>query len=242
MFQESALTHTRHGIGSSKAIFRSAYWLSPLSLVVLLSFTSEPAYAENDKTQTAIAFLKEACVASGRRLEVKASGNGSFKLKKLWDTGGGAEVTVNKVDQSGFVSGVNAEGQASEMRACMQPYMKQIIDAILNSPSTNENATWVFIQRIEQSLTTNNHNCEHNCRNEPTRTGYSISLSAPSAPDNHPRLLRNPQLRCATGPCVFSKITVNPSVMPDGTQARASFDVWSLPTTWVLAADYYEFK
>jgi hypothetical protein len=213
-------------------------------LVALVVAAAAPVEAQqSDKVQVAIGFLREACVTSGRRLEIKGDVGGALTLKKLWDANVGASVTVDKIDQSGFVSGVNAEGQASEMRVCMQPYIKQILDVILGTPNPNPNASWILVQRIEQSITTGNHNCEHNCRNEPTRTGYTVTLSAPGAPDNHPRMLREPQLRCATGPCGgWNAVTVQPAVMPDGLQARASFDVWSLPTTWILSANYYEFK
>lgn len=101
-------------------------------------------------------------------------------------------------------------------------------------PQPPADPAWRKVGEDSKALTTGNHNCEFNCRGEPTRTGYSISLSVTG--DN--KRLANPRLSCVAGPCGgWREVTVPPKVSADGKTATASFDVWSLPTTWVLAAD-----
>ncbi len=82
------------------------------------------------------------------------------------------------------------------------------------------------------SKTTGNHHCFFNCKGEPTRTNYTLDLAA----SNGARL-RNPQLRCAAGPCEGWNAVLSVRLENAGRAAHASWDVWTKPTTWELAAE-----
>jgi hypothetical protein len=82
------------------------------------------------------------------------------------------------------------------------------------------------------SKTTGNHHCSFNCKGEPTRTNYTLDLAASDA-----TRLRNPQLRCVAGPCEGWNAVLSVRLETDGRVAHASWDVWTMPTTWELAAE-----
>lgn len=96
--------------------------------------------------------------------------------------------------------------------------------------------------RVESTLMgTENHHCESDCRGEPTRTNYEIDLNISGLRNGIRQELRNPQLTCVSGPCDgWNDIMSSGEVSESGLEATASFDVWSMPTTWRLSADVYE--
>jgi len=85
------------------------------------------------------------------------------------------------------------------------------------------------------TISTRDHHCESHCTGEPTRTNYVIELPVVEPPFRY----SNPKLTCGSGPCAFSK-EIATSVTWSGRKAKASFDVWSHPMTWRLAADVEE--
>lgn len=87
---------------------------------------------------------------------------------------------------------------------------------------------------VANSLMTGNHHCESDCRGEPTRTNYVLTLRAQPG-----HILRNPSLRCEGQGCSYSE-TLFVTVGDDGREARASFDVWSLPTNWTITAESFK--
>jgi hypothetical protein len=83
---------------------------------------------------------------------------------------------------------------------------------------------------------TGNHHCSSNCQGEPTRTNYSVSLQAGPG-----RVLREPTLRCVSGPCPWSAV-LYARLEDDSRRAVASWDVWAMPTTWELSAEEISFE
>jgi hypothetical protein len=83
-------------------------------------------------------------------------------------------------------------------------------------PQPPPDPVWRKVGEDSKTLTTGNHNCDFDCRGEPTRTGYSSSLSVTG--DN--KRLANPRLSCVTGPCGgWREVTVPPQVSADGKTA-----------------------
>lgn len=200
-----------------------------------------------ERTDEAVEMLKTLCVSpAGNELEIRAEGGGGLTIRNLGKAGITGNVTIERRDIEGFVDGISTEisaQQASEIRSCMRPYIGTIMKIVLGTSEDAPGKSWVHIQRIEKSLTTDNHHCSSNCRGEPTRTGYTISLTAPESRDRNPRMLRKPKLECRAGPCGgWNQVMLQPRIAPNGLSASTSFDVWSKPTTWILSADYYEFK
>ena len=101
---------------------------------------------------------------------------------------------------------------------------------------------WIKVGEVSNEKSTGNHDCSRDCKGEPTRTNYSIEVSVDefSVPKVGDKKLLNPQLSCISGPCTFSggrKVK-----LVDTSKAKASFDVWSKPTTWSVKADVYEYQ
>ena len=105
-----------------------------------------------------------------------------------------------------------------------------------------QNYDWVKIGVVSKDKVTGNHHCSRNCKGEPTRTNYSIEVSTGdfSSPKLGDKKLMNPKLFCITGPCSFS--TVHGVKLVGNSEAKASFDVWSKPTTWNVKADIYQYQ
>ncbi|ETR65797.1 MAG: hypothetical protein OMM_05916 [Candidatus Magnetoglobus multicellularis str. Araruama] len=89
---------------------------------------------------------------------------------------------------------------------------------------------------MEHSLVTGDHHCESDCRGEPTRTNYVLTLKARPG-----HILRNPKVRCEGEGCGWSR-TLFITVGDDGREARASFDVWSRPTRWTISAESFKLE
>ena len=90
------------------------------------------------------------------------------------------------------------------------------------------------------TISTRDHHCSKHCKGEPTRTNYRVRLPSVA----HPTFsYRNARLQCVSGPCggwnkvIFVKIEPQPKGKQLYWTAKASFDVWSKPTTWKLTAD-----
>jgi hypothetical protein len=96
-------------------------------------------------------------------------------------------------------------------------------------------------QEVLKELVTLDHHCEGDCRDEPTRTNYSIRLEVK---DNTGRLLtpsegylKDPKLNCMEGPCGGWN-QVKEVRLLNKTTAYASWDVWTRPTRWRLSGNW----
>lgn len=92
---------------------------------------------------------------------------------------------------------------------------------------------WSSIGTKQTTLTTGNHHCSKNCKGEPTRTNYRIDISVPAD-----EMLSGPTLTCIAGPCGGWN-TVHYKKSDGPTRVVGSFDVWTLPTTWKLTANWF---
>jgi hypothetical protein len=101
---------------------------------------------------------------------------------------------------------------------------------------------WVKVGEVSNEKSTGNHHCSRNCKGEPTRTSYSIEVSVDefSAPQVGDKKLMHPTLSCVSGPCAYSD-SRNVKLV-DASKVKASFDVWSRPTTWNVKAEVFEYK
>jgi hypothetical protein len=79
---------------------------------------------------------------------------------------------------------------------------------------------------------THNNHCERDCKREPTRRNYTLSLDADPGFQ-----LRNPRITCLSGPCGGWRKVHWVRLENGKTRAKASWDTWSHPTTWQLSAD-----
>lgn len=76
---------------------------------------------------------------------------------------------------------------------------------------------------------TGDHNCSRNCRKEPTRTNYQLTLTA----STNERFVDPVALNCIGGPCGgWNEVKL---VRHDAESAIASWDVWTRPTVWELS-------
>lgn len=103
---------------------------------------------------------------------------------------------------------------------------------------------WVNIGVVRKTKPTGNHHCSRDCRGEPTRTNYQVSLSVNDyrSPSLGDRKLVEPKLKCKSGPCGGWNQVLNVELADDGKTATASFDVWSNPTSWELTASILEYQ
>lgn len=98
------------------------------------TFISPNLYA-SESVDKAIEFLKTACVTKGSSFDITATLDGSIKVKNLKDSGLNGSVTLSKKELEGFAdaaSKLSAE-QATQMRACMKPYIDKILSILLTS-------------------------------------------------------------------------------------------------------------
>ncbi|MFC1751082.1 hypothetical protein ACFL2V_20020 [Pseudomonadota bacterium] len=107
--------------------------LSIFIMVCLLMAPSFDANADDSNINKAVEFLKTACVTKGSSLEMKATGDGSLKLKSLFGSGVSGSITLTKKEIEGFadVASELSAKQATEMRNCMKPFIDKIISALL---------------------------------------------------------------------------------------------------------------
>lgn len=105
-----------------------------LSLAVCAAclLLSTSAYCD-EKIDAAVKFLKEACVTSGSSFEVKAVGKGTFQVRRLLGSGVAGSVSLDYKQMQGLADAASAANsqQASEMRACMKPYIDRILSVQL---------------------------------------------------------------------------------------------------------------
>ena len=103
---------------------------------------------------------------------------------------------------------------------------------------------WVSIGTAKKTKGTGNHACLSNCRGEPTRTNYEINLTVDDykTPSPGDRKLKTPDLSCKSGPCGGWNQILDVGLAADGKSAKASFDVWSNPTSWELTAELLEYR
>ena len=101
---------------------------------------------------------------------------------------------------------------------------------------------WQKIREESEVKGTGNHHCESNCRGEPTRTNYTITLDILQNEDGVRNELRNPRLTCVGGPCGAWNEIIDTRITRGGLGAVGTFDVWSKPTSWRLSADVYEYR
>lgn len=89
---------------------------------------------------------------------------------------------------------------------------------------------------VEQSIMMGDHHCANDCRGEPTRTSYVITLRAKAG-----HILRSPKVQCEGSGCGYSQVLFV-TVGDDIREARASFDIWSRPTSWTLTAESFSLE
>ena len=78
---------------------------------------------------------------------------------------------------------------------------------------------------------TGDHHCAADCAGEPTRTPYTLALTARPG-----RLLRDPKLVCEGAACPWSAISYV-RLQDKGAAVEAGWSVWSRPTIWRLEAE-----
>ena len=107
-----------------------------------------------------------------------------------------------------------------------------------------EERNWKKIDVLKKRQSTGDHSCLKNCRDEPTRTNYQVSLSVNDYKSQElgERKLVNPMLSCISGLCEAYHETLRVYLTDGGKTANASFDVWSRPTTWELTAELREYQ
>lgn len=108
---------------------RAAFLFSLTLPLTSLGTASAQSAAASDNINRAIAFLKAACVTSGSSLQIRTTSDGSLEFTDASKR----SVIISKNEMEGLVdsaSEVNAQ-QASEMRACMKPYIDKIVSSLL---------------------------------------------------------------------------------------------------------------
>jgi FKBP-type peptidyl-prolyl cis-trans isomerase SlyD len=102
------------------------------SVLVLLCVCSS-VFAQETKADRAIRAVKELCL-TGTQFDLKVDAKGNLTLRKLLPGGEGA-VSVNVRESSGAAAIFDEKIRQiadEDIRRCIQPYIKQIIDAILS--------------------------------------------------------------------------------------------------------------
>jgi hypothetical protein len=105
------------------------------SLFVLL-YVCSSVYAQETKPDRAIRAVKELCL-TGTQFDLKADAKGNLTLRKLLPGGEGA-VSVNVRESTGAAAIFDEKIRQiadEDIRRCIQPHIKPIIDAILGEKS-----------------------------------------------------------------------------------------------------------
>jgi hypothetical protein len=101
----------------------------------------QAAAQQAQKVSTAVDMIKQICViqSTSEKLSVSGSAKGEVSLQRLSTSGQVlGEVKFDKTSVQGLALGLNNEisalsaDQANRMRACGQPFLKQIVDALLS--------------------------------------------------------------------------------------------------------------
>jgi hypothetical protein len=109
---------------------------------VLICLATQASAQQSQNVSTAVDFIKQICVyeSKSERLLVSGNGMGEVSFRKLSASGElRGEVKLDKSNVQGLVLGINNEistlsaEQANRMRECGQPFLKQIVDVLLNS-------------------------------------------------------------------------------------------------------------
>lgn len=121
---------------SLEVVMRARASCAKCKIVLFLMYIglSHPLFAgTSSNVETAITFLKAACVTSGVSLDIKASGDGSLQLRSLAESGIKGAVKLSKTEVEGFADAAStlSAQQASEMRVCMKPYIDKILCELL---------------------------------------------------------------------------------------------------------------
>lgn len=108
------------------------------AVVVVAAALSTAAHAVSQNIETAIAFLKEACVTSGSAtaIDISVATDGGLVIRKDKQSANtGNSVTITRKEMQGLADSASAVAaqQASEMRACMKPYVDRIVTALLDA-------------------------------------------------------------------------------------------------------------
>ncbi len=101
----------------------------------LIAATAIPciSQAQSQKVKEAVATVKELCL-SGNEYDLKADAKGNLTLTKLMP-GGEGEISVNARQSAGAAAIFDDKLRIiadKEVRDCIKPYIKQIMDSILN--------------------------------------------------------------------------------------------------------------
>ncbi len=112
-----------------------------LLAIVAMASASLPVVAHGAPTQveSAIEFLKQACVTGGSSVDVRATGDGSLQIVQGGVSGpvtGAVLVQRKQLDGLADAASEFAAQQANEMRACMKPYIDKIITTMLAGASS----------------------------------------------------------------------------------------------------------
>jgi hypothetical protein len=119
---------------------RENKYIRILTITVVLMFSPLAKADDSSRVQKAIEFLKTACVTSGSSLELKASGDGSLKVRSILGSGVQGSITLTKKELEGFADAASelSAKQASEMRNCMKPYIDKILSSLLTGTASIE--------------------------------------------------------------------------------------------------------
>src|SRR5215510_12293683 len=113
-----------------------------IATVLMLLCVCSSVFAQETKTDRAVRAVKELCL-TGKQFDLKADAKGNLILRKLLP-GGEGEVSVNVRESSGAAAIFDEKFRQiadEDIRRCIQPHIKQIIDAILvenPKPSTEQ--------------------------------------------------------------------------------------------------------
>lgn len=92
---------------------------------------------QNNNVDKAIQWIKEACVTSGREVEISGTGKGEISIKRV-GAEAGAEISIKQHDGLPIAFGREMMGQATEMRKCMGPYIERIVSALLGDTTVSD--------------------------------------------------------------------------------------------------------
>jgi len=113
--------------------FRNHIGLASILIVSLATISPKiHANTTQQKIDTAIEFMKIACVTEGDSSHSTSEGHGRLSIKGILKSGVEGKVVTETKQQSGLAGGSTLDSsQASEMRECMKPYIQAILEALL---------------------------------------------------------------------------------------------------------------
>ncbi len=106
---------------------------------------SQAQTGQSQNVENALSVLKRVCVTGGSSLDLEIAADGGLMLRSAV-AGVKGNVSISKKELDGFVDSASstAARQASEMRACMKPYIDKIVEAALTGAVTTGPKTIVL--------------------------------------------------------------------------------------------------